>query len=199
MNRDAGFFSTGTFVPAVRGFTLLELIMTLGIISILLLVALPNLGVWVRESRVQTTANRLQSVLSLARAEAVNRGYRITLCASDTGTRCNSNKRQGKYIWRFALLFQDTDENRLYDSATDELIRHMILSDKVEVLWNRGESTVYQGDGSLLGGSNGSFYVFDAAEPADGLRLVAQMTGRVRRQTLGNTELAYLSEYLDNR
>src|SRR3569623_1933222 len=63
-----------------RGFTLVELLIVLGVGSILLAIAVPGYGFLVNNNRLATVTNDLVTVLHLARTEAIRRGVRETVC-----------------------------------------------------------------------------------------------------------------------
>jgi type IV fimbrial biogenesis protein FimT len=71
-----------------RGFTLLELCVVLAVISIVAAFATPSFLAWHARDQVDARARALLSTLSLARAEAVRRGVRITLCRVDAALHC---------------------------------------------------------------------------------------------------------------
>lgn len=73
-----------------RGFTLVELMVTLAVAAILITVAIPNFANIIRENRLVTFTNSLVGSLVLARSEAVRRGLPVSACASDNGTQCTS-------------------------------------------------------------------------------------------------------------
>ena len=66
-------------MKAWKGFTLVELMMTLAIASILLIVGVPSFSKIIRNSRTATATNDLVTALHLARSEAVKRGVQITM------------------------------------------------------------------------------------------------------------------------
>ena len=68
---------------AVKGFTLIELMMTLTIAAILMTVAVPSFSTFTKNSRITASVNKVVSAVSLARAEASKRGVRVVLCRSD--------------------------------------------------------------------------------------------------------------------
>ena len=71
-----------------KGFTLIELIITITILAILLTVAIPSFRALIINNRITTQANDFVSDISYARAEAVRRNTRVTVCYSTTGAAC---------------------------------------------------------------------------------------------------------------
>ena len=65
------------------GFTLIELMVALGVLAIVLSVALPNLRVMIANTQIRSVAESVRNGLQLARAEAVkrNESVRFTLNA----------------------------------------------------------------------------------------------------------------------
>jgi type IV fimbrial biogenesis protein FimT len=66
-----------------RGFTLLELMVTIAVLAILLAIGVPTLTDFIRESRVVSAANELLFNLQLARSEAVKRRRVVCLRTAD--------------------------------------------------------------------------------------------------------------------
>jgi len=60
-----------------RGFTLVELMVTIAVLGLLMLATLPSVGVWLRNAEIRTAAESLQSGLQKARAEAVRRNQPV--------------------------------------------------------------------------------------------------------------------------
>ena len=68
------------------GFTLIEVMITIAIVSILVIAALPNYSLWIQNSRIRTAADALLNGLQLARAEAVQRNALVVFSVtSGTG------------------------------------------------------------------------------------------------------------------
>jgi len=65
-----------------HGFTLIELMITLGIAAILLTVAVPGFNTTIKNNRLITHTNLLVSSISLARSEAVKHGRTATVCVN---------------------------------------------------------------------------------------------------------------------
>ena len=62
-----------------RGFTLIEMAVALAVLALLLMLAMPSIGVWVTNSRIRSSAESLQSGLQTARLEAVRRNQNVSL------------------------------------------------------------------------------------------------------------------------
>ncbi len=73
---------------SVRGFTLIELMITIAIAVILLMVAVPSFDAVRLSSRLNTFSNNFVASVHLARSEAIKRNATVTLCSSTNGTSC---------------------------------------------------------------------------------------------------------------
>jgi type IV fimbrial biogenesis protein FimT len=67
-----------------RGFTLVELVVTIALLSLLLGLAAPKFSVWVRNARVRTAADSLSNGIRLAQAEAVRRNRQVVFFFTDS-------------------------------------------------------------------------------------------------------------------
>lgn len=61
-----------------RGFSLIELLVTITVLALILTVAMPTLGTWMDNTRIRNTAEALQNGLQTARSEAVRRNQSIS-------------------------------------------------------------------------------------------------------------------------
>lgn len=66
--------------PGSKGFTLLELMITLVVIVSIVVGVLPNLSSFVNRNRAASTTNDFLATLQYARSEALSRGTRVILC-----------------------------------------------------------------------------------------------------------------------
>jgi len=81
-----------------RGFTLIELIITMSLMAILVGMGAPSFMTSIRENRNLTAANVMLSAVSAARSEALRRGATVTLCPSADGATCSANWADGWLI-----------------------------------------------------------------------------------------------------
>jgi len=100
-----------------NGYTLIELMVTLGIAGILFAIALPNLSGFIKGDRLVAARNTLSNDLMLARSKAVESNQAVFLCASTDGVACTASAFENGWI-----ILQDTDRNKVA-SATDTLIK----------------------------------------------------------------------------
>jgi len=66
-----------------KGFTLLELIITIALVAIITALAAPNLRNAIQNNRLTAQSNDFTVAMQLARTEAIKRGRPVSICASD--------------------------------------------------------------------------------------------------------------------
>lgn len=69
-----------------RGFTIVELLVTVSIAAILLAVAVPSFQTMIVESRLTTQVNDMVGALNIARSEAIKRNASVSLCRASSAT-----------------------------------------------------------------------------------------------------------------
>ncbi|WP_250534593.1 GspH/FimT family pseudopilin [Caballeronia sp. AZ10_KS36] len=75
-------------LPGFSGFTLVELCVVLAVMAIIATFSAPSFFAWQLRDQVDARARSFFSTLSLARAEALRRGARVTLCRIDAARHC---------------------------------------------------------------------------------------------------------------
>ncbi|MEL6951300.1 MAG: GspH/FimT family pseudopilin [Pseudomonadota bacterium] len=71
-----------------RGYTILELMMTIAVIAVIAGFAVPSFLSTMNANRIVTDNNELISTLAFARSEAIKRGQRVTLCPTADQAAC---------------------------------------------------------------------------------------------------------------
>lgn len=94
-----------------HGFTLIEFLVALAVMSILTIVAAPELSVLGESAQMRVLNNDLLGHLRLARSEAILRGGRVVICTASSTTACSASPgwHQG---W---LVFSDANNNGTLD------------------------------------------------------------------------------------
>ena len=72
--------------PTQRGFSIIEIAVTLVVLGMLLATAVPSMSAWVRNAKLRNQAESLQTGLQQARNEAVRRNRPVTFYMVDNGT-----------------------------------------------------------------------------------------------------------------
>ncbi|MGN6312545.1 MAG: GspH/FimT family pseudopilin [Rhodanobacteraceae bacterium] len=129
-----------------RGFTLVELMITIAVAAILAAIALPSFRDFLRRNAVTAQANQVLASLQYARNEAVSRRYPTAVCASTAGTSCDggSTFENGWMVWRDSTLAGTPAYN---GSPPDELLRVVQAQSGVSI--------------RSFGGSGTGFIAFD--------------------------------------
>lgn len=68
-----------------KGFTLIELMITLAVLAIVLGIAAPSFSSMLQDNRASTLGSELQGALQFARSEAVKRRQSVVICRSNAG------------------------------------------------------------------------------------------------------------------
>lgn len=94
-----------------RGFTVIEMMITLVVAAILIAVVVPSFTDMISKSRMRSELYSLRSMLMEARSDAMTERQNVSVCPSSDGTSCTGNWNQG-YI-----AFFDVDKDGTVDSG----------------------------------------------------------------------------------
>lgn len=145
-----------------RGFSLIELLVVVGVLAILTVWAVPNFSGLISSTRVTTTTNEIISALASARSLAITKGHGgATLCGSDGPDDCD-----GSGEWNNGMmLFADGNSNGMREPT--ERIMQVWEPMKVPVtLAANALSLTYLPDGSISAASPVLFLVCDTTGKA---------------------------------
>lgn len=174
------------------GFTLIELMVTVALAAILAFIAVPSLSVFKRNAELTSTTNALVGAISVARSEALKRGYSAYVTPSN-GTTWSGG-------WVAFVNVSSDNTSRTYEAATDILLnRQAALPSYFSVTgpcttgsasgtsFIRFDASGFAGVSSCGGIRNSSFLIERNDLPANSperleqsRRIIISITGRVR-------------------
>ena len=114
---------------AERGITFVETMVTVSIMLILLMVAVPAYKSTIDGNRRVTYANELLEDLTLARSEAIKRNRQVVVCASSTGTTCVTAPGGTPSDWKVGwMTYVDMNGDGLLNASETILRAHPALN-----------------------------------------------------------------------
>ena len=173
---------------AVKGFTLIELMMTLSIAAILLTVAVPSYITFTQNSRITAQTNKVITAVSLARGEASKRGTRVVLCRSNevgqADPDCSGNSGTAKDWSNGWLVFAvgTARSTPLYDPAQNDVwIAQFETEDNIMIktVGANDKNLEFNPDGTTNeGGGTAKFAICDDRGAAKGKLVEVSPVGR---------------------
>jgi len=112
-------FHARRFAFAMRGVTLVELMVTIAVAAILLAVAVPGFLQIVQSNRLTSATNEFMAAINFARSEAIKRGQSVWLCKTADGAACTLSGNEWETGW---MAFLDTNKDGKW-SPGDEILR----------------------------------------------------------------------------
>jgi len=108
------------------GFTIPQIMITLGIVAIVLSMAVPSMSTMIKDNRLATQLNRVVADIHFARSEAVKRDVRVILCRSASPNAPTPVCGGTANVWDTGyIIFADDGNytNNVYNNGTDVLLR----------------------------------------------------------------------------
>lgn len=157
-----------------RGFTLYELLMTLGLAGLLLSIGIPSFTATLARNRQAIEVNALFHAVHLARKESIMRRKVVSLCPSRDNSTCSADK-DWSSGW---LLFENADRDSPPQLDPGEVVlRSHRVADNLRIWSNRRGFTLRA---TFLRATNGTIVVCDTGNSIRPKALVVSYSGRPR-------------------
>lgn len=180
-----------------RGFTLPEILITLGVIAIVLSTAVPGVSSMIKNNALANQLNTTVTNIHYARAEAVRRDVRVILCRSATPSAPTPSCGGDAKIWESGyIVFADdgNNSNSVYNAGTDTLLLRSQATTsgiKMRTNWTWNNNLEFNPDGSTNeGGSTAVMALCDDRGTTNG-RMIQVAANGVPRMYADNIASCY--------
>lgn len=177
-----------------KGITLIELIMTIAIVSVLASIAYPSLSDLRQAGATRAARSGLMVAISQARSTAIMQQRQVIACPSANQLAC-SRDLKWHHGW---LVFVDENRNQERDETEALVAVGQATAGGVAILSSRGRYQIrYQPDGTA-DGSNLTLTVCDRRGQTKASSLVMNNSGRLRSGTPSPAQAAAACAAIDN-
>ncbi len=178
---------------AFRGFTLVELMVTVAITAVLTSLALPSMRSFIGKWQLSNALNSYNGSLQIARSEAVKRGRVTRMCRSANGTSCATDAPSNGWGTGW-LVYVDNDASGTLTTTDHVVITQSAFSNFYNISSTSNGSTgtfVFTPTGFMQGGSanEGMTFSWDSDNTIQKTLCISR-TGR-SRIVAGDTCSAY--------
>ena len=176
-----------------RGFTMVELVITLAIAAIIVGLAVPSFSQMIKNNRRDVRINQILNTLTLARSEAIKRGDNVTVCKSSDGLSCNCDGADSNWQVGWITFVNPANQSNTPGDVTcsspvaipspvpdgDVVRKHEALSSDSSLIGgNFANFITYRPDG--FSNNNGNFVLCDSRGLTEARKIVVSKTGRGR-------------------
>ena len=166
----------GDSMEKLRGFTLVELMVSCSILLILIMIAVPNFNEFITKFRVDSQITQLHRLLLITRNSAINYNQDVTLCPLNESLACTVN-------WQNELsVFIDFNDNGILNPNSNEKVIKVKTAVKsgVQLQYGLNRNKVkFSATGRTTGwGSNGTFKVCPKKDVQFSRAIIVATSGR---------------------
>lgn len=171
-------------LETISGFTLIELMIALAIISILLGTALPSFEDHLNKQKMIAENAKLRGLLQHSRVTAIEENIKITVCPTTDQIQCNRDWSDGY------MAFVDTNGDRALGPKDLLIGYNQIQSEKITLRWKAfGHKYSFQWhETGITNHQNGSFEFCFVEKPKLSRALIITKAGRIRASKDENSD-----------
>jgi len=160
-------------VKLIKGFTLVELMVTIAIAGILGTVALPSLNNFLVVMRVDNEMTEMQRLLLTARNSAINTGLNTTVCPLDSNSTCTDD-------WENDIsVFTNTAGTNEVMDANDIVIKiKSAIKDTDQLEFSSSDAIIYTPEGRTLTNTEKRFIYCPGNYSEESNGIVVSTSGR---------------------
>ncbi|MFT5760228.1 MAG: type IV fimbrial biogenesis protein FimT [Alteromonadaceae bacterium] len=160
-----------------KGFTLIELIVSISVVMILASIGVPVLASFIVELRVDNEISSICRLLFITRNTAINENKTVTLCPLNNQNICENQ-------WQNTLsVFIDSNNNKIYEPATGERlikVKPPIFTGDILQYGNTRNGLTYSATGHLsCWGQNATFKYCPKNYNEKSRGIVVAVSGRI--------------------
>jgi type IV fimbrial biogenesis protein FimT len=183
------------FKQNLSGFSLIELIVTLLVVSILAFVAVPSIKNILKDHRLSGYTNDLVADLNHARSDAVKRATPVTICKTsnpqNSSPACNTTVTDSWTTGR--VTFVDADSDGVIDAGEQVLRIRQGLDDQMSAIKGNGSATgtanriTFKADGTCTLTAETEIALCDDRGATQKRAIAINLGGRVRSLQKGTS------------
>ena len=155
------------------GYSLLELMIVLALVSIVFSIAVPSMRTFTQNDRLTTNINVMVGHLAYARSEAVKRSQQLSVCVSNDAATCTGGDWEDGWI-----IYIDADADNAFTAGEEVLRVQQALEGNNDITTTMGNQITYDYRGFT--NAAGSMLLCDDRSGDLGKTLTVSNTGRVR-------------------
>ncbi len=161
------------------GFTLIELMIAIGLTALLMAMAVPAMDAFVTNARQTGAINDFVSSMHIARSTAITTNSRVTICASASGTNCEAVSWDQGWI-----VYSDLDSDQAVDANESIIAQSQGVEGFSIQSGEFGQFLMYRPNGRVMNasinGNSGQFEVCDDRGSNYAKVMIIDLSGRPR-------------------
>lgn len=136
----------------IKGFTFIELIVSISVTSILAAIAIPSFSHFIVKMRVDNEISKLHRLLLITRNAAINSGQKAIICPLNDSSQCTTQ-------WQNELsVFIDSNDNKILDGNEKIISIKAAINIEDKLVYGKGRTKItFKPTGTLSGLANGTF------------------------------------------